>query len=267
MLSGCKFNVGNRSTQSPMRAHLILASLALVPALARLPHHPAPREYSTHTYYVLELSESSDLSPSDAASLLGADLVERVGELDGHWLVRAETAELFRKSILGESGVEERWLEKRLTDSRLGEIKHVERMVPRQRHKRAWSERADVFGSSSKKAESDMSEWDFLVCLPSLRFHALGQNLDVFLLLLILMSFLFIQENVLDIHDPLLSRQWHIVNTQMPENELNLTKIWNRGITGQGVHVALIDDGLDMTSEDLKDNFVIPIFPTLVPTA
>jgi kexin len=42
----------------------------------------------------------------------------------------------------------------------------------------------------------------------------------------------------------------------MPENELNVTKLWDRGITGTGVKIALIDDGLDYTSGDLKDNFV-----------
>lgn len=56
--------------------------------------------------------------------------------------------------------------------------------------------------------------------------------------------------------DPLLSSQWHIVNTQMPENELNVTSLWDQGVTGTGVHVAIIDDGLDSTSLDLKDNFV-----------
>jgi subtilisin family serine protease len=40
----------------------------------------------------------------------------------------------------------------------------------------------------------------------------------------------------------------------MPENEMNVTR--EQGVTGTGIHVAIIDDGLDSTSEDLKDNFV-----------
>lgn len=54
----------------------------------------------------------------------------------------------------------------------------------------------------------------------------------------------------------MLPQQWHIVNTQIPDNEMNVTGVWQRGITGKGVHVCLVDDGLDMTSGDLKDNFV-----------
>lgn len=37
---------------------------------------------------------------------------------------------------------------------------------------------------------------------------------------------------------------------------MNVSKLWDQGITGTGVRVALIDDGLDYTSLDLKDNFV-----------
>jgi kexin len=45
----------------------------------------------------------------------------------------------------------------------------------------------------------------------------------------------------------------------MPKNEMNVSKLWEQGITGEGVRVALIDDGLDYTSLDLKDNFVRPL--------
>lgn len=37
---------------------------------------------------------------------------------------------------------------------------------------------------------------------------------------------------------------------------MNLTRLWDRDVTGKGVRVCLIDDGLDYTSNDLKDNFV-----------
>ena len=38
--------------------------------------------------------------------------------------------------------------------------------------------------------------------------------------------------------------------------ELNVTGLWSKGITGKGVHVGIIDDGLDMESDDLAENFV-----------
>jgi kexin len=37
---------------------------------------------------------------------------------------------------------------------------------------------------------------------------------------------------------------------------MNVTPVWDMGYTGKGVITALIDDGLDSESDDLKDNFV-----------
>ena len=37
---------------------------------------------------------------------------------------------------------------------------------------------------------------------------------------------------------------------------MNLTTSWDAGINGEGIHVALIDDGLDYEHDDLRDNFV-----------
>ncbi|KEP46738.1 putative Kex2-endoproteinase of late compartment protein [Rhizoctonia solani 123E] len=50
---------------------------------------PQKRTYSTHTYYVLH---HDPLAPEDVSSIatsLGAELVEQVGELENHWLLRA----------------------------------------------------------------------------------------------------------------------------------------------------------------------------------
>ena len=65
----------------------------------------------------------------------------------------------------------------------------------------------------------------------------------------------FAQET-LHLEDPMLSQQWHLINIENKDIELNVTKLWERGVTGEGVKVAIIDDGLDATSDDLKDNFV-----------
>ncbi|KAF9985686.1 pheromone processing endoprotease, partial [Modicella reniformis] len=44
-------------------------------------------------------------------------------------------------------------------------------------------------------------------------------------------------------------------NTKEPGNDLNVTGVWKQEITGKGAIVAIIDDGLDATSEDLATNF------------
>ncbi|KAF5353044.1 hypothetical protein D9757_011868 [Collybiopsis confluens] len=48
----------------------------------------AKRSYNTHDYYVLELDV--DAETEYYADFLGVEIVERVGELDGFWLVRSE---------------------------------------------------------------------------------------------------------------------------------------------------------------------------------
>jgi kexin len=37
---------------------------------------------------------------------------------------------------------------------------------------------------------------------------------------------------------------------------MNATGVWEDGVTGKGIISALVDDGLDFTSDDLAPNFV-----------
>lgn len=59
----------------------------------------------------------------------------------------------------------------------------------------------------------------------------------------------------LGINDPGFGNQWHLVNRANREADVNVTDVWAQGITGAGVTVAVIDDGVDANHEDLKDNF------------
>ncbi|KAJ2802707.1 pheromone processing endoprotease, partial [Coemansia helicoidea] len=58
-----------------------------------------------------------------------------------------------------------------------------------------------------------------------------------------------------DIADPLYGEQWHLVNSKESGHDINVTGVWHQGVTGAGVTVALIDDGLDYSSDDLLENF------------
>lgn len=61
--------------------------------------------------------------------------------------------------------------------------------------------------------------------------------------------------NTLDITDPIFMEQWHLFNFVQKGVDVNVTGVWEQGITGTGVVSAIIDDGLDFTSNDLKPNY------------
>ena len=59
----------------------------------------------------------------------------------------------------------------------------------------------------------------------------------------------------LDIQDPIFHEQWHLLNPVQVGHDVNVTDVWMQGITGHNATVAIVDDGLDMYSDDLKDNY------------
>ncbi|KAJ3824920.1 peptidase S8/S53 domain-containing protein [Lentinula raphanica] len=221
------------------------------------PTHPSPfskrsfarREYTTHDYYVLELADSPNplrssspgmptrerpLLLEEISEMLGVQVVEPAGELEGHWLVKAEKAiptlgerdlserdpvlDTFErlKARAREDGLQRRATAQDLASRRFSSsVKSLVRQVPRQRVKRAPIDvRQDVDQTARVVATR------------------------------------------LGIQDPLFPDQWHLVNDEFPQHMMNVTGIWETlGITGKGVITSLVDDGLDYESEDLKDNF------------
>ena len=61
--------------------------------------------------------------------------------------------------------------------------------------------------------------------------------------------------STLGIEDPTFKEQWHLFNPIQLGHDMNVTGVWLEGITGNGTISAVIDDGLDMYSDDLKDNY------------
>lgn len=61
--------------------------------------------------------------------------------------------------------------------------------------------------------------------------------------------------SLLGIKDPSFREQWHLFNTVQPGNDLNVTGVWLDGVSGEGVTVAVVDDGIDVDSRDLQPNY------------
>ncbi len=57
------------------------------------------------------------------------------------------------------------------------------------------------------------------------------------------------------IHDPLYSKQWFLHHGAVDGSDMNVIPSWNRGITGKGVVVTILDDGIQHDHPDLKQNY------------
>ncbi|MBI3771108.1 MAG: S8 family serine peptidase [Gammaproteobacteria bacterium] len=60
-------------------------------------------------------------------------------------------------------------------------------------------------------------------------------------------------------NDPLFADQWHLYNqgqffNTIPGEDINVLPVWNAGSGGQGVTVAVVDDGLEIKHPDLSAN-------------
>lgn len=215
-----------------------LAGLALVLLL----HHtvqaarPVKRHYATHDYYVLEHDPAADASLDECAAALGVEIVEQAGELEHHWLVRAEKDALARRSPSPDPQAEDKVLralaamrakvgssldsreDVRLSKRVVNSVRFLERQTLRKRAKRAPPPiQPGPFADAPTSEEVARKQ---------------------------------------KIVDPEFGRQWHLVNDDFPQYTMNVTDLWERGITGKGVITTLVDDGLDYTSDDLAANFV-----------
>ena len=61
------------------------------------------------------------------------------------------------------------------------------------------------------------------------------------------------QRNFVD--DPMFAGQWHLNNGARGGNDMNVKPAWNRGFSGKGVVVTILDDGIQHNHPDLRDNY------------
>ncbi|KAJ7510200.1 peptidase S8/S53 domain-containing protein [Mycena galericulata] len=180
---------------------------------------PAKRFYSSHNYYVLEHDPSSGVPLTDVTRVLGVQVVEQAGELLNHWLVRVEKSG---------SGFSSR-----------GEI--FDRVLDTYHRLRSDTRRSNAVASSVRYLERQRLRQRIKRAPPPIGPPPEWTSQAI--------------ADRLGIQDPLFTQQWHLVNDENPEHCMNATGVWDMGLTGKGIISSLVDDGLDYTSEDLKDNF------------
>ncbi|KAK1345107.1 hypothetical protein QTO34_013814 [Cnephaeus nilssonii] len=60
-------------------------------------------------------------------------------------------------------------------------------------------------------------------------------------------------------NDPMWKQQWYLQDTRMtaslPKLDLHVIPVWQKGITGKGVVITVLDDGLEWNHTDIYDNY------------
>lgn len=210
----------------------ILGSLFFSHVSSQLVSHKP--DYSTHHYYVVEHIPKASASINEVAAALDVELLNQIGPLENFWLVRVPKSHKRNAQDVLQRYAELNILANEHLNRRSFESLHAKHIVSstsalffqslRQRVKREaiYTERAPP---SRPSIEVDPSA------------NVIATRLGI--------------------KDPIFHDQWHIVNEEYPQNTMNVTSVWeNMGLTGKGVYVAMVDDGLDYTHSDLKENFV-----------
>ncbi|KAL2139175.1 hypothetical protein VTI28DRAFT_5673 [Corynascus sepedonium] len=185
--------------------------------------HVLARDWEANDYYVLHLDATT--SPHEVARSLGLSHEGPLGELRDHHIfvtkreehdvVKRELAHRRKKRSLGEKDVLDGVL-----------------FSQKQRLRRPWEKRIipKRFGPPPPSRAID-GPIEALV----------KKQKDL------------VQK--LEITDPIFHEQWHLFNTVQAGHDVNVTDVWLQGVTGKNATVAIVDDGLDMYSNDLKDNY------------
>ena len=216
----------------------------VVPALAQQRH----RNYDENDYFALHLT--TGLDPSALARRLGAIYEGPLGSLPGHYTFSSpkhssdeveatldnvnelrrrhrrrkrsgqpeQETRVISRSLAGLEGV--LWSEKQQLRKR-----HVKRIPPPPLHNRQSSTDPEATKGDNDEQQQEAIE----------RLDSIAKDLDI--------------------QDPTFKEQWHLFNPIQVGHDLNVTGVWLQGITGNGTISAVIDDGLDMYSDDLKDNY------------
>lgn len=205
-----------------------LTSIAAVLGLAALTaaNRVLPRNFDANDYYVLHLER--DTSPDEVARSLGLSYEGLLGELQDHHIFVARKA----GEDLVKSELKERRRRKRSLSDRhvLDGVKYAQKQQLRAPWEKRIPPRAPGGPASlaPKQGEAPVES-------------AVARQKSV--------------AKALQINDPIFHQQWHLFNPVQVGHDVNVTDVWLQGITGKNATVAIVDDGLDMYSDDLKDNY------------
>ncbi|MCJ1479014.1 hypothetical protein MMC13_007698 [Lambiella insularis] len=192
------------------------------------------RNYGTHEYFTLHLER--DASPQDVASALGLDYEGTVGgELRDHYYFSAPIGTQHgADTVLDELKTRRRKRDVGSSGTPLDKI-----LWSRKQQLKPRMDKRNVIPPPSVRAPPVIEGGPNVD--DAARTAAIGQRQEI--------------ARQLSIRDPIFADQWHLFNSVELGHDVNVTGLWLEGITGQNATVVVVDDGIDMYSDDLKDNY------------
>ncbi|KZV96157.1 hypothetical protein EXIGLDRAFT_609504 [Exidia glandulosa HHB12029] len=207
---------------------------------------PVRRDYASLDYYVLEHDPSSAVPVEEVASTLGLEVVEPAGELRDHWLLSIPKSQSTKRDG-GDHVLDTlhrlRSMASAPTSSHDARSLHDSHKARRVASSVRYVEKQHL-RKRTKRDDSDLIRAPPPIPQPD---DGSGSNPAAAAV-----------AKKFGIKDPIFGDQWHLVNDAFPKNMMNVTPVWEAGVTGKGVIAAMVDDGLDFNSDDLAANFRFP---------
>ena len=208
-----------------MRLHSVLGLIGL--GYLASASNLRTRDYDAQDYYVLHLDSTTP--PSQVALQLGFTYEGKLGELQDHHIFSCHKQE----GDLVHTALKERRRRKRSIGGSdiLDGVKFAQKQKIKARMEKRGPLPPPPAGYAAPIEERQESPAEAVLAKQAAVAAALG------------------------IQDPIFHEQWHLLNPVQVGHDVNVTDVWMQGITGHNATVAIVDDGLDMYSDDLKDNY------------
>jgi len=196
-----------------------------------------PRDHAAFDYFAVQLHESKD--PQSIADQLNATFEGPIGELPNHYTFSCPKAQgaALEASL---QDLKKRRLLQRRGLAAFDETDHLQGLQ--------WHQKQELRQRLVKRLPPPPPPVELRQAPPKTGTGQLDetQQADKVRLEDIATS--------LQITDPIFQEQWHLFN-YVQGIDVNVTGVWEQGITGEGVISCVIDDGLDFTSNDLMPNY------------
>ncbi|KAG8526963.1 uncharacterized protein KY384_008392 [Bacidia gigantensis] len=213
-------------------------------ACTTLAHKPRIRDHENYDYYALHLHEGSP--PQQVAFALGLRYEGPLGELPDHHTFSSPKKRTHNADAILEDVRRRRRKRDLVEDGGLSGIYWSQKQKPKPRlvkrgHPPSELDRQGPPSSANAETKPDVAESSTPEPDDGTDKEAVAQRNSL--------------QQELGIQDPIFHEQWHLFNTLQIGHDLNVTGVWQQGITGDGATAVMVDDGIDMYSEDLKDNY------------